>query len=809
MRTKKNILFSFISIFILFSSCSSELDDPNYNTEHDKSDVGIIELSTKLFNLPSEGGEIEINIKSQVNYTYSIKADWISDLSSNGSTKKHKFYVKPNEERTSRKGTIVFSNSKSSSEATISQVGTDVFLISNNLFELSSEENNIEIEVQSNAGVPRVNIPDDVDWISEITTKSIQTYKRTLLVLAKRELNARSTIIEINSEDGLLRDYITISQAQYDTLYIDRNQLEFSFTGGDNSINIKTNTDYSVTTNENWISTSIIKGDNEDFLNIIVDENKTNSTREGMIRILYGPSKAKNVDVIIIQNYSSDIFWGDVALKTKEDVEELARGKYKTINGNFTSRVSMQKLGNTIEHITGDISLRLDYSLTNCDGLYGLQTVGGNIELELRDNASLEGLNNLQSVGENFKLKLTGRKTVEGLNKLRMIGGTLEIILDYGTVFDSNNKTGGLTISAFNSLATITGSFIMDKKRPNGIERVNLQGFTSLSNIDGDLILGNIIFDASCNNLVSLKTVLGSVSIADCINESRVAQNLQAVGKDVIIEHSTTDDDDLSWLRPDDDDNVINMLSSITNIGGSLSITITGGTGAAINSIDAFTSLTKVDGDIYIDIDNSGIKYFNMKNLESAGSCWITSSTRDLSLMSVRFPKLKNVDNNFVIGGSHFSQINSMEMDYYKQLDTDETSGIELYCPQLQEVGGNFFLASFYGFNDDSNLSKLKTAKSIGFNGARTANTFFRKATSFTSIKGGDLMLFQTYLKNDDLKFFEGINDSLRNVYIYNNSSLSDFTPLIPIATNLTGEWLVNSCAYNPTRYQMMNGAAK
>ncbi len=779
-------------------------DGSAINIHVTQSESESINISKTSFELPSDGGDIEITVKSQVKYSYTLNADWISTLSESEDGKIFKFHISPNDNRDSRIGIIKFSYHSSSVEVTVNQLGKDIFVLSEHTYDIQSEGGTVEVEVTTNAGEPVIQIPNDVNWIKDVSTKATQSYRRTLQVLRNKELKNRSTVITVTSEDGTLCDYISIVQAQLDTLFVDIDRVNFPSEGGEKTVFITANTDFSISTNVQWISASVEIGETESQLFIAAQENNTNDSREAKISLLFG---SKHVDVIVTQSHSEDIYWGDVVLNNTEDVESFGAKGYKIVKGNFTSKVSMQKLCNTIEHIEGDVSLTLDYDIRNCDGLYGLKSIGGSFNLNLpldHDNYGImtEGLNNIQSIGNNFNLTFTSKnglaESFEGLDELKTIGGDFNIVLQYGTQY--NNTYVGLTFNGFNSLKNIDGSFILKKDRRQGVEHINLQSFKALTSIGGDLIFENIAFDKSADNLSYLTNVSGNLLVSNCINEVSVAKNLQIVGSDVIIEYSTADADS----------DTINMFSSIISIGGNLKFIINNDS-SLIKSIDAFRSLSSVKGDVYVDINHTYIESLCFRKIESMKSCWITSSKPTsygyyISLNSIQFPSLNKVDNDFVIGGSgyHYN-----DMEHYYQLKSNNNTGIELLCPKLESVGGNFFLANFHGFSDSSDLSKLKTVGSLGFNGQCIAPMFFKNAESFISIKGGDLILLDTYIENDELQFFNKIDDSLRNVEIIDNPSLSDFSPLVPIVTNMTGEWIVSRCAYNPTKYQMLNGQSK
>ena len=70
-------------------------DGSAINIHVTQSESESINISKTSFELPSDGGDIEITVKSQVKYSYTLNADWISTSSESEDGKIFKFHISP------------------------------------------------------------------------------------------------------------------------------------------------------------------------------------------------------------------------------------------------------------------------------------------------------------------------------------------------------------------------------------------------------------------------------------------------------------------------------------------------------------------------------------------------------------------------------------------------------------------------------------------------------------------------------------------------------------------------------------------
>ena len=128
------------------------------------------------------------------------------------------------------------------------------------------------------------------------------------------------------------------------------------------------------------------------------------------------------------------IFYGDVTIKTPEDLERFGKNYFSIIDGSITiASNSIDDLSPliTINEIRGSLSIipsveinKSNDTLKSLEGLQNLQLIGDELYLNfLRGLESLQGLRSLRKVGELFTLRsCNALTTLDGLEKLRIIG---------------------------------------------------------------------------------------------------------------------------------------------------------------------------------------------------------------------------------------------------------------------------------------------------------------------------------------------------------------------------------------------------
>lgn len=184
-----------------------------------------------------EGGKLTIEVKANIDFTYSIAEgckDWISESGTKAMTTTNlTFNVAENEDVSKREGTITVKSSLGEEVIKVYQSGTEpTIVITQNEYSVKAEGETIQVEVSSNVNVEMA-IPDGCDWIKEEKTKAISTNTFYLNVLENTSLESRTAkVVFKNAENGLAEE-VTINQTgreaiQVESISLDKTELEIT-----------------------------------------------------------------------------------------------------------------------------------------------------------------------------------------------------------------------------------------------------------------------------------------------------------------------------------------------------------------------------------------------------------------------------------------------------------------------------------------------------------------------------------------------------------------------------------------------------
>lgn len=223
-------------------------------------------LTTDKYEIPVEGGDVEINIKANVNYIYKIAEDcqnWIHSTNASGATRamvssKLVFKIDASQDYEKREGTIYVISGDKQEIVKIYQAGAAMLTLTQNDFNLSSAEQNITIEINSNFSYA-VDMPN-VDWIKEdiTTTRAMSTHTLNLHVAANNTYDNRVATIRIYDKKSSLSETITINQSQLNAILLEKKDYVFDENGGEFSVNLKSNVNYKVHIADSWITENTI-----------------------------------------------------------------------------------------------------------------------------------------------------------------------------------------------------------------------------------------------------------------------------------------------------------------------------------------------------------------------------------------------------------------------------------------------------------------------------------------------------------------------------------------------------------------------
>jgi len=525
-------------------------------------DGDAIILSKDKFDIPEEGGNVTVEVKSNIQYEVSIPSQFQNWIKHEPETKaitvkNFTFTILENKEYEKREGYIVFNGNSLKDTVHIYQTADPrTLILSKDTYNISSAKESIEVELKSNVDYS-ISIPSSAShWIKLLETKAIRTDKIYFEIEENTTYDNRSAQVFIKDKNSSLCDTLYINQLQQNALILSQKQYEVLAGGEQISIEVQSNIDYEIIipkTVQEWIEQMPqSKALTKSMINLEVKPNPTDDVRSAQIFI-----KDKNStlsDTVQVTQAAKGIYIGDIIFETEQDLIDFQTAGYTKVRGNVIVSggeiTTLQKLDNLLTEING--SLRLECStLTTLDGLYGLKTITDSLIIKDGDMTSFEGLRNLGTIGGNFKViaessysyyySLNSLSSFKGLSGLKSIGGDFEVNAKSYSSLNSLASFEGLesletiggnfkviagsyssleSLSSFKSLSglkSIGGDFEVNAKSYSSLKSLaSFEGLESLTNIGGGKLTIN--YCSSLNNIDALKNIesLNDISITTC-----------------------------------------------------------------------------------------------------------------------------------------------------------------------------------------------------------------------------------------------------------------------------------------------------
>ena len=253
-------------------------------------------ITSSKFEIPVEGGEVVIETTANASIEYVIDKEaksWITYEGTRAMTTSNLvFKIAPSDEEEVRTGVITVKCGSCSEDITIYQEGTKpAIVLSKNRINKSSHRHTAYIDVKSNVDVT-VEIPSDIDWISEDTTKSTSTNRFYFEISENLDTeNSRSAKINFANKEYGLTETLTIYQERKWTIMLDKTAYVLGTEGGRLEFDIQTNSTVKVRLSEgaeSWISQVSTRALETRNLCFDVAKCSLNEIREGTITLLDG-----------------------------------------------------------------------------------------------------------------------------------------------------------------------------------------------------------------------------------------------------------------------------------------------------------------------------------------------------------------------------------------------------------------------------------------------------------------------------------------------------------------------------------------
>ena len=197
-------------------------------------------VTSNKFDIPAEGGSIDIEAKANIELSYTISdggKSWISYVETKALKTSHLiFKVASNDNTEAREAKITISGGGISEVITVVQAGKAPaeFKISQTEVEVGSEKSTFELVITSSIGYE---VKPEVDWIKQISTSgSNGVYTHTFEVAENTTTDSREGIIVVCNDEKVC---IPVTVKQKGAVELSVSKSEFNLGAEDQTIEVK------------------------------------------------------------------------------------------------------------------------------------------------------------------------------------------------------------------------------------------------------------------------------------------------------------------------------------------------------------------------------------------------------------------------------------------------------------------------------------------------------------------------------------------------------------------------------------------
>lgn len=250
-------------------------------------DISASEATLKYSNVASK---YDITINSEVEWSAITSESWIlvdPAYGGEGETKVS-IEVSPNTTVSNRIGYVAFKTGECERfQIEIEQEG--LYIESTKELNFRAVENSQSIEIKSNTDWEILSSPN---WISYSKTSGYGNEEIVATASENPELDSRNGTIEIGKKGLTLKCEIQVIQAGR-ALSLDTSILEFSDKAGEQTFCIQSDGGWSSFCSDDWFTASPLSGNGDATITVNVEENHSNSERNGSINYSFGNQSAE------------------------------------------------------------------------------------------------------------------------------------------------------------------------------------------------------------------------------------------------------------------------------------------------------------------------------------------------------------------------------------------------------------------------------------------------------------------------------------------------------------------------------------
>ena len=318
-----------------------------------------ITLTQKDFTIPKEGGNVDIEIKSTLNYEVKMLSDvdWITEVQSRAvSTHTHHYTVSPNDTYDSREVKIVFYDPKDKNVAdtvTIYQLQKDAIVLAQDEYIMEAKGGELDFTVSANV---EFKVSVSADWIEQISTRGLIDKRLKFVVKENTSDENRETVITISNDK--LEQHIKVIQKGKNIFSIKQKEYTVSAAGEQIRVEVTATGKYSIQMPEvDWIAEVTTKATVTNTHVFTIAANEGNDERLAEITFIDGESGLaetvkviqKQLDAIFIgqDEYTLGCEGGTIEIKVDANVEYTV-----TTSENWIEQITTRALSTGILQFT-------------------------------------------------------------------------------------------------------------------------------------------------------------------------------------------------------------------------------------------------------------------------------------------------------------------------------------------------------------------------------------------------------------------------------------------------------------------------
>ena len=503
-------------------------------------------VTSSKFEISADGGEVEIEVKANIDFNIEIEESaksWITHRSTRAMKASTLIMeVDENDNTEKRKANITITAGNLKETITIYQDGFNPSIVlTQNEYTIPSTGETIAVEVKSNVDVT-IEMPKDVDWISENTTRATSTNTYYFDIATNDEYDARKAEIKFINKDNNLSETVTINQSQKDAIIIANDSYEVNGVGGEIEIEVSYNIEFDITIDGEWITQKQTRTLETSKLIFVVTENTTDKVREGSITFT---SKDDDISqkISVMQGVALyEIIYttnnGKIVTPMKTDVygASIVSNVYKNGVGVITFDGPITSIGDyaffdcsnlTSITIPDSVTLIGERALYRCSSLTSV-TISDNVALI--GVGAFSGCSSLTSITIPDSVTLIGDGAFENCssltsfygkfasedNRCLIIDGVLKSFAQAGlTTYAIPNSATAIGENAFKNCKSLTSVAIPDSVTSIRPYAFNLcSGLTYVTISNNVSSIGVRAFE-DCNSLITLTIPDSVTSIGD------------------------------------------------------------------------------------------------------------------------------------------------------------------------------------------------------------------------------------------------------------------------------------------------------